>query len=234
MVHAVLATRNRRKCQELAALLPRVGIRWHALSEFPQVPAVRELGRSFEANAIRKAKAVARATGCLTVADDSGLQVDALGGSPGVRSARFAGRHGDDAKNNTRLLRLLEGLSPSRRQARYWCALALASPTRLIAVVHGSWEGRIALKPAGGHGFGYDPIFLVPRFGKTVGQLPRRIKQQLSHRAQAARKLKPVLRRLLADMRWEGVASIPPPMRRSSEGTPAGLSRDQQASGSRV
>ena len=196
MLHIVIATRNRHKFGELKSLLSEARIRWHSLAEFPALSKVREGGRSFKANAIRKARAVARGTGGLALADDSGLEVDALGGAPGVRSARFAGLHGNDAANNRKLLRVLDGVALPRRAARYCCALALASPRRLIAVVHGQWQGRIAAAPAGRRGFGYDPIFLVPRFGKTVGQLPKRVKQQLSHRAAAARRLRPILRRL--------------------------------------
>ena len=196
MLEIVIATTNRHKFRELKSLLPLAGIRWRTLAAFGRVPPVRETGRTFAANAVRKAKAVARATGCVALADDSGLEVDALGGAPGVRSARFAGPHGRDEANNRKLLRQLNGRSGRQRQARYRCSLALASPTRMIAVVQGDWKGRLAATPAGRHGFGYDPIFLVPRLGRTVGQLPARVKQRLSHRAAAARNLRPILTRL--------------------------------------
>ncbi len=196
MLHIVIATRNRHKVRELKALLPVRGIRWHSLKDFPHVRAVEETGRTFDANAAQKSRAVARATGYLALADDSGIEVDALGGAPGIRSARFAGRHGDDAANNRKLLRLLGDRPLGQRRARYRCSLALASPARLIALARGAWSGRIALRPAGHRGFGYDPIFLVPRMGKTVGQLPQRVKQRLSHRAASARRLRPVLQRL--------------------------------------
>jgi len=196
MLDIVIATRNRHKFRELKELLRAPGIRWHSLEAFPRVPLIDERGRTFDANAIKKARVVARATDCLALADDSGLAVDALGGLPGIASARFAGRHGDDAANNKKLLRLLGSRSLAKRRARYHCSLALASPTRVLGVVQGRWEGRIAMRPAGSSGFGYDPVFLVPRYGKTVGQLPRRLKQRLSHRAMAARRLRPVLKRL--------------------------------------
>ena len=196
MLDIVIATRNRHKFRELKALLCLPGIRWHALDEFPRVAVVNETGRTFDANARRKALDVARATGCLALADDSGLEVEALRGAPGVRSARFAGGHGDDQTNNQKLLRLLGQRPMSQRRARYRCSLALASPTRIIRVVQGQWEGRIAFRPAGLRGFGYDPVFLVPRFGKTVGELPSRVKQRLSHRAVAARRMRVVLGRL--------------------------------------
>ncbi len=179
-------------------LLRVPGIRLVSLAGYQRLPAVRETGRTFEANAVKKARAIARATGCLVIADDSGIEVEALGGAPGVRSARFAGRHGDDAANNRTLLRLLHGAPLSQRQARYRCALALANPTKLLAVVEGAWAGRIAREPAGQGGFGYDPIFWLPSRRKTVAQLPAAVKHRLSHRAQAARRMRAVLRRLTA------------------------------------
>lgn len=190
-------------------LLAVPGVRFRSLAESPQAPTVRETGRTCEANAIKKARAVAKATGLLAIADDSGLEVEALRWGPGVRSARFAGAHGDDAANNAALLRRLRAVASSARRARYRCVLALAgpahpdaaggaSPSRLLAVTRGAWEGRIAQRPAGHRGFGYDPLFLLPRFGKTVAQLPASVKQRLSHRALAARRMRPVLRRVLA------------------------------------
>ncbi len=144
MIESVIGTRTRHKFGELKAMLPTAGIRWRSLSEFPQVSAIRESGRSFEANAIRKARGVARATGCFALADDSGLEVKALDGAPGIRSARFSGPRASDTANNRKLLQLLDGVAPRRRGARYRCALALASPTRLMGVGHGHWDGRIA------------------------------------------------------------------------------------------
>ena len=197
MLDIVIATRNPHKFRELKQLLNVPGIRWRSLREFPRAGEIKENGRTYAANAKKKALAVARATGCLALADDSGLEVDALRGAPGVRSARFAGGHGDDQANNQRLLRLLGTRPMNRRQARYRCVLALAGPGRVVHVVEGDWKGRIAFHPAGSRGFGYDPVFLVPRLGKTVGQLPSRVKQRLSHRAAAARRMHPALRRLL-------------------------------------
>jgi len=196
MLSIVIATRNHHKFRELRQLLRVPGIRWRSLRDVPRAGEVKETGRTYAANARKKALAVARATGCLALADDSGLEVDALGGAPGVRSARFAGGHGGDQANNRKLLRLLGRRPISQRRARYRCVLVLARPGRVIRIVEGDWKGWIAFRPAGSRGFGYDPIFMVPRFGKTVGQLPSRVKQRWSHRAAAARKLRPVLRRL--------------------------------------
>jgi XTP/dITP diphosphohydrolase len=216
MVEIVIATGNRHKFRELRALLAVRGIRWRPLADYAGVPAVRETGRTFEANAVKKALAVARATGQLALADDSGLEVAALGWGPGVRSARFAGAHGDDELNNRKLLHALRGLSGDRRLARYRCVLALAEPppsrwrrsagrggrsarsggAGVLAVTRGTWAGRIAETPRGRRGFGYDPVFLVPGTGKTVGQLPASLKQRLSHRAHAARRMASILRRV--------------------------------------
>lgn len=195
MVEVVIATRNRHKFRELTTLLRVPGIRWRSLADFPRVSVEDETGRTFDANAVKKARAAARATGCVALADDSGVEVEALGGAPGLRSARFSGRHGDDAANNAKLLRLLRGVRGGKRKARYRCSLALATPSRLVAITQGTWAGRIAERPAGRGGFGYDPIFFIPSRGKTVGQLPQRLKQHLSHRAAAARRMRPILRR---------------------------------------
>jgi len=199
----VIATRNPHKFRELAALLRVPGIRWRSLNEFPRVPAIPERGTTFRENAVAKAVAVARATGHPALADDSGLEVAALNGSPGVRSARFAGRQGDDEANNAKLLRRLQGAAPSQRGARYRCVLALASPTKLVAVTEGTLAGRIAHQPAGRGGFGYDPLFLVPRAGKTVAQLSAAAKNRISHRAKAAARMRRRLRRVVVRYRSE-------------------------------
>jgi XTP/dITP diphosphohydrolase len=197
MLDIVIATGNRHKFRELVKLLAAPGICFRSLAEFPRVPLVRETGRTFAANATKKARAVARATGCTALADDSGLEVEALGWQPGVKSARFAGRHGNDRANNAKLLRELAGVTPARRRARYQCALALAGPSgKMIAVVEGAWQGRIAARARGRAGFGYDPLFIVPRLGRTVGELPASVKARHSHRAAAARRMRAVLKRL--------------------------------------
>ena len=196
-LHIVIATHNRHKVRELTTLLNVPGIRWHALTEFPRVKSVPERGRTFEANAITKARAVTRAVGMLALADDSGIEVDALDGAPGVRSARFTGMHGDDEANNRKLLQLLKQVPTARRGARYVCVLALASPTRLIQTTQGTWRGKIATQPKGSGGFGYDPIFVVPAYGKTVGQLSSLVKRLHSHRAKAAHRMQAGLKRLV-------------------------------------
>lgn len=197
MLDVVIASSNPHKVRELTRLLAVRGIRFRSLAEFPRVNRVRETGRTFEENALKKAFAVAKATGHLALADDSGLEVAALGWGPGVLSARFAGRHGDDRANNAKLLRCLTGKPPAKRRARYRCVLALAAPSQTLGLARGAWRGRIAEAPRGRRGFGYDPLFLVPRFNKTVGELPASVKARLSHRAAAAKRMVPVLRRLV-------------------------------------
>jgi XTP/dITP diphosphohydrolase len=167
---------------------------------------VEETGASFAANAALKARYYARRSGLPTLADDSGLEVDALDGGPGVRTRRYAGEQATDAENNAKLLAALAGLPPSRRGARYRCVLALAIPDRAgprgglpVMVTRGSFEGRIGVAPRGSNGFGYDPIFEpateLPG-GATVAEWPPERKQAVSHRARAARRMAPILERL--------------------------------------
>ena len=195
----MIATRNPHKFRELKALLAVPDVRWRSLSSFPWVQTIPEHGRTFAENAAQKSLTVAGMTGRLALADDSGLEVTALGGAPGVRSARFAGHHGDDQANNTKLLRLLQGLAPSKRKARFRCALVLASPAQLLAVTEGTLAGRIAAGPRGRGGFGYDPLFVVPQLDKTVAQLSLKAKNRISHRAEAATRMRRVLARVVAN-----------------------------------
>lgn len=196
----VLATRNRHKVLELIRLLRVPGITWHSLAEFPSTPNLPERGRTFFANAASKARAASAATGLLALADDSGLEVDGLDGAPGVRSARFAGRQGDDAANNRKLLKLARKLSPCGRRARYRCVLVLADARRPLAVGEGAVEGEITLEPKGRMGFGYDPLFWLPKQGRTMAQIPLNDKNRISHRAQACRAMRLQLRRFVQQL----------------------------------
>ncbi|MCR4399422.1 MAG: XTP/dITP diphosphatase [Syntrophomonadaceae bacterium] len=192
----VLATRNRKKRAELEAILAPLGLRVHTLDEFPEVPEVVEDGATFEANARKKARAVAEATGLVALADDSGLEVDALGGLPGVHSARFAGEPADDARNNQLLLERLRDVPPERRGARFRCVIAVAVPGGETFVAEGSCEGRIGCEPAGEGGFGYDPLFIVDGYGQTFAQLPPEVKHRISHRGRALAAAADILARL--------------------------------------
>ena len=193
----VMATRNRGKVRELRRICAVPGVRFRSLDQVDHPPHIRESGRTFEDNAVKKAVAVARAVHGLALADDSGLEVNALGGAPGIRSARFAGRQGNDEANNRKLLRLLEGYPASKRTARFRCVLVLASPEGVLAVTEGTLRGRVTTAPKGARGFGYDPLFLVPKLGRTTAELAAVQKNHISHRAQAGRRMRAALQRLV-------------------------------------
>ncbi len=193
----LVASRNPGKLAEIRAMLGG-GIRWVGLSDFPDIGEIEEEGETFAENARKKAVGYARASGLWTIADDSGLVVDALGGQPGVRSARFSGAKDADRtlidhKNMAKVLKLLEGVPEEKRTARFVCCLCLASPEEVLAEVEGRLEGLIGEEEVGENGFGYDPIFFVPELNKTVAQLTREEKNAISHRGNAIRKLKPAL-----------------------------------------
>ena len=193
-----MATRNRDKCAELAALLGDLGIRLRTLDDFPEVPDVTEDGETCEANAVKKASAVARHTGLPAIADDTGLQVEALGGRPGVHAARYAGETVSYADNWRKLLRELEGVPREQRRARFITVAAVARPSaEKVEVVEGVLEGFIAEAPVGTQGFGYDPVFYVPELGKTLAQLTSDEKNRISHRARAVIKAKVLLRSMV-------------------------------------
>lgn len=181
----VLATRNQGKVRELAELVAPLGMEVVSMAEYPHVPEVVEDGETFEDNAVKKAKAVASATGLTALADDSGLEVDYLGGAPGVHSARFSGEEKDDQANNQKLLRLLEGVPFEKRSGRFRCVVAIATPEGKVFTASGSCEGVIGVNPKGVSGFGYDPLFYVPEFDKTFAELDLETKNKISHRGRA-------------------------------------------------
>jgi len=189
-MQVVLATGNLGKQRELAELLAPLHLTLKLARELG-VGSAPETGDSFEANAEQKARYVAEHAGLPALADDSGLEVDALDGRPGIYSARYAGPGASDADNNARLLAELAGLPPERRRARYHCVLAFVRSAQDPDIVlgHGTWEGRIAEVPAGRGGFGYDPLFIPEGYRQTVAELEPALKRALSHRARAARAL---------------------------------------------
>jgi len=179
----VLGTTNRKKEQELRKRLSELPIQ---LLSYPEdVPPAPEEGTSFRQNAVAKAIHLARATGELVIAEDSGLEVDALGGRPGIRSARYAGENATDEDNNVKLLRELEGVPPEKRNARYRCVIVLANADGPFVEAEGTVEGVIAHEPRGSHGFGYDPLFIYPPENGTFGELGASVKDRVSHRAEA-------------------------------------------------
>ncbi len=199
----VVATRNAGKVRELDRLLGGLGLELVGLD--PSVPDVVEDADTFEGNAEKKAMEVARRLGAMVVADDSGLVVDALGGAPGIFSARYAGTHGDDQANNDKLLRELEAVPDADRTARFVCALAFADPDGPLGarchVVRGTIEGTILRAPRGDGGFGYDPLFLPLGETRTTAEMPPAEKNAISHRAEAARALGAFLTAYLEERR---------------------------------
>ena len=200
--HRILvASTNPGKIAEIKAMLG-TGIQWVGLSDFEGVAEIKEDGATFAENARKKALGYTKATGLWTIADDSGLVIDALGGHPGVESARFSGatnkdRKVVDHKNIAKVLTLLKGVPKEKRTARFVCRLCLASPEKVLVETEGTLEGLIAEEEIGENGFGYDPIFFVPSLNKTVAQLTTKEKNAISHRGNALRKLKPFLEELL-------------------------------------
>jgi XTP/dITP diphosphohydrolase len=201
----VVATRSAHKLAELRTLLDVPHAELVSLDDLGVEGDIDETGATFEANAALKARHAARVTGLAALADDSGLEVDALAGGPGVRTRRYAGERATDAENNAKLLVALDGLPPARRGARYVCVLALARPDDAgqrggipVTLVRGTCRGRIATAPRGSGGFGYDPIF-EPRSeapgGRTLGEWSAEEKNAISHRGAAARRMSPILRR---------------------------------------
>jgi XTP/dITP diphosphohydrolase len=194
----VLGTRNVKKRGELLEILDDLGVELRDLTGYPDAPEVEEDGKTFEDNARKKAVVLARHLKQWVLGEDSGLVVPALNGRPGVYSARYAGKQGDDAANNARLLAELAPLPDDRRAAHYVCTAALAGPDGEVrAVVEGRCHGVIIPEARGTGGFGYDPLFLVPEYHRTFGELSARVKHALSHRGRALAKLRPELRKWL-------------------------------------
>ncbi len=201
----MVATRSHHKLRELRQLLHPARAHLLALDDVGVEDDVEETGETFEANAALKARAYARLTGLPTLADDSGIEVDALGGAPGVRTRRYAGPNATDEENNVKLLAALRGLPPEQRGARYVCVLSLALPDLAgphgglpLVSTRGTCRGRIAEHPRGRGGFGYDPIFepaSEPPGGRTLGQWSAEEKNRISHRSRAARRMAPILER---------------------------------------
>jgi XTP/dITP diphosphohydrolase len=192
VIKFLVATTNAGKFAEVQDFLRRLPLRIVSLEDLRNPPAIVEDGATFEQNALKKARTLADFSGMLTLADDSGLEVDALHGAPGIYSSRYCGEEGNDDKNNEKLLRELENVPEEMRSARFVCALALCAPKSLGIkdwTVSESCEGCIALVRRGSNGFGYDPLFFYPPFGKTFGEIDRETKATVSHRGKALKRL---------------------------------------------
>lgn len=196
MNELLVATGNQGKLLEFAALLAELPVRLHSLKDFPGLVPAAEDGETFAANALQKAGKICDATGLPVIADDSGLCVDVLQGRPGVHSARYAGEFADDAANNAKLLEELTGVPLAGRSAAFHCVIALCMPAAQSRLFSGQLSGLILEAAAGAGGFGYDPLFLVPEYGKTLAELPLAVKNRISHRGRAAVALKEYLRQL--------------------------------------
>lgn len=197
MMQLVVATRNKKKLSEIKEILRGMDVALLSLDAFKNPPKVIENGKTFKENAVKKAVKLARFTSEFCLGEDSGLCVDALDGAPGIYSARFSGGDKSDIKNNLKLLKLLKDLPLSKRKAHYVCAVALADKKGMVGVVEGRCDGLIAFEPKGSTGFGYDPVFYIPKFKKTFAQLGEKIKHKMSHRYHALKKARPVIQKYI-------------------------------------
>ncbi|MCM3458289.1 XTP/dITP diphosphatase [Bacillus atrophaeus] len=193
MKEAIIATHNPGKVKEFKDILAPKGYDVKSLADIGFLEEIEETGHTFEENAVLKAEAVAKAVNKMVIADDSGLSVDNLGGSPGVYSARYAGEQKDDTANINKVLQELKGIEKEQRTARFRCALAVSIPGKETKTVEGHVEGYIAEEPKGENGFGYDPIFIVKDKDKTMAELTSDEKNKISHRANALKKLSQLL-----------------------------------------
>jgi len=193
----IVATKNQGKLREIKSILKGLPIRLYGLNHFENLPDVEEDGTSFKENALKKARFYSTLFGKVAIADDSGLEVDALGGRPGIYSACYAGIGATDQENRKKLLKELEGIPVSRRRARFKCVIALVSPDGSEVITEGSCKGRIGFKEVGKNGFGYDPLFILSQYGKTMAQLSMEEKNRVSHRGKALRRLKRLFKRLV-------------------------------------
>lgn len=189
----IVATRNQGKLREIRALLEPLDFVVRSVEEFPEIPEVVEDGETFAANAVKKAATIARLTGRLTLADDSGLEVVALAGAPGIYSARYAGEDADDAANNRKLLAALAALPGAERSAAFVCVMALCAPDGECRTFTGRLPGTIIDELRGTDGFGYDPLFVVAGSERTLAEIPLAEKNRISHRAQALAQVVEVL-----------------------------------------
>jgi len=197
----VVATKNSKKLREIKDLIKEGALKMTSLSDYPEAPRIIENGDTFKENAIKKAVKISRYAGALTLGEDSGLCIKALKGEPGVRSSRFSGKNKSDLQNNLKVLRLMEEVPPGSRKAFYVCAVALADCGRLLSVKEGKCHGVIASEQRGSSGFGYDPLFIIPGYGKTFAQLGEGVKHKISHRYHAMKQMREVIKKYIEKQR---------------------------------
>jgi len=195
MEKLLIASTNKGKIKEVRAQLKNFDFEIIGLDNFPELMNIEEDGETFAENALKKARVSAQKTNLITLADDSGLEVDYLDGRPGIYSARFSGENATDEENNKKLLKELEGVEKEERTARFRCVMAIYDPRNdFYKTADGSCEGRILKSPRGENGFGYDPLFYVEKKGKTMAELSSEIKNKISHRANALEKMKKIIK----------------------------------------
>ena len=194
MKELIVASRNKGKVGEIIELISDLPFKVTSLLEYPNIPEIIEDGKTYRANALKKAREVARATGKMAMSDDSGIEVKALNNAPGIYSARFAGEGASEKDRNKKLFKMLKNIPLHKRQARYRCVIALVNAKgQELGVVEGTCSGYIATKEIGTNGFGFDSLFLLKRYNKTFGQLPPSLKAKISHRARALKKFRILL-----------------------------------------
>jgi XTP/dITP diphosphohydrolase len=191
----VLATKNKKKAEEIRRIIEDKSVCLYTLDDFPDCPQVEEDGKTFEENAVKKAVTIAKQTGLPSIADDSGLEVDALDGAPGIYSARYSGKDSDDKKNIKKLLSEMQYVEDKDRGARFVCSIVFASPDGQINTCTEYCEGTIGIKPEGSNGFGYDPVFYPAGYKKTFAEMTEAEKDEISHRGKAIKKLAEFLRK---------------------------------------
>ena len=197
MKELIVASRNKGKVREIMELLTGLPYKVTSLLDYPQIPEIIEDGKTYRANALKKAREVALATGKMAMSDDSGIEVKALNNAPGIYSARFAGEGASEKARNQKMFTMLKGVPMHKRQARYRCVIAFVDAKgREIGVVQGTCSGYVTTREIGENGFGFDPLFLVKRYNKTFGQLPDSLKAKISHRARALKKFRLLLNSL--------------------------------------
>jgi XTP/dITP diphosphohydrolase len=194
----IVASRNKGKVNEIKELLADLPVKVTSLLDYPKLPDVVEDGKTYKANALKKAVAVAKATGKMALADDSGIEVAALGNKPGIYSSRFAGKGASEKDRNRKLFEMLQGMPMSKRRARYRCVVALVDgKAKEISIAQGTCGGYITTRERGTNGFGFDPLFLLKRYGKTFGELAPSLKAKISHRARALAKIKGIIKKAI-------------------------------------
>lgn len=200
-IELIVATKNKKKLKEIRKILKGLDLKISSLLDLKNIPRIIENGKTFKDNAAKKALKISCFTKKLTLGEDSGLCVDALGGKPGIYSSRFSGKNKSDAKNNEKLIRLLKNYPVKKRGAHYVCAVAIAGGDGLLGLVEGRCYGYIGFKLKGRYGFGYDPLFVIQKYKKTFGQLGPKIKHRISHRYKALKKARQILQKYIVKHR---------------------------------